>query len=198
MNKFFDGFKKIDPKAKKQIFVIFIIGIALLIFGKGMGGMDNDSSKEDSSKMNIISHSGNENIISSYEKDLERRLEEALSKVEGVGQVKVVITLIHKNEIDIAQDVISETSELKEGESGSQRVTTTESVQRKNVIINDRDGNNQPLVTKQIEPKIEGVIIIAQGGGNAIVKDLLSKSAQALTGVPAHKVQVLKMKAVSK
>ena len=41
---------------------------------------------------------------------------------------------------------------------------------------------------------MEGVVIVAQGGGDPVVSAALNQAAQALLDVPAHKVAVLKMK----
>lgn len=69
---------------------------------------------------------------------------------------------------------------------------------RKKVVIkkspkNNIDGKN-PLALKEIEPKIEGIIIIAQGGDNIFIKNELIKSAQTILNVDAHKIHVMKMK----
>ena len=45
-----------------------------------------------------------------------------------------------------------------------------------------------------MEPEIEGVIIVAEGGGDIIVKNSLISAANAALGVPTHKIEVLKMK----
>lgn len=42
-------------------------------------------------------------------------------------------------------------------------------------------------------PKIEGAIIIAEGGGNANLKANIIQAVSAVTGIAAHKVQVFKM-----
>ena len=51
----------------------------------------------------------------------------------------------------------------------------------------------KPIVVKENTPEIEGIVVVAQGGGNVLVKESISKAAQALFNVPAHKVEVLKM-----
>jgi len=42
--------------------------------------------------------------------------------------------------------------------------------------------------------EISGIVIVAEGGDNVIVKDSLIRAAQALFGVSANKVEVFKMK----
>lgn len=130
-------------------------------------------------------------INNTYEKDLEIRLENLLSQVSGVGKVKVMITLSYGKEIVIAQDINSSLSTTKEiDKSGISKEICDKKSESKKIII---DGKT-PLILKEIEPKIEGIIIIAEGGDNIYIKSELIKSAQTILNVDAHKIQVMKMK----
>ena len=42
-------------------------------------------------------------------------------------------------------------------------------------------------------PTVEGVIVIAQGGVNAVVKQNILEAVQALFPVEAHKIKIMKM-----
>lgn len=53
--------------------------------------------------------------------------------------------------------------------------------------------SGEPFIVKEKTPEIEGIVVVAEGGDDIIVKDAISKAAQALFNVPAHKVEVLKM-----
>lgn len=41
-------------------------------------------------------------------------------------------------------------------------------------------------------PEIEGVLVIAQGGENAVVVQNITEAIQALFGVEAHKIKIMK------
>ena len=58
----------------------------------------------------------------------------------------------------------------------------------------DSKGNRTPLIIQETMPEVEGIVIVAEGGENPQVAQLLSEASQALLNVPAHKVAVLKMK----
>jgi stage III sporulation protein AG len=51
-----------------------------------------------------------------------------------------------------------------------------------------------PLVLREVQPKIEGVIIIAEGGDNILVKEALTNAAEAVLGLDISNVQIFKMK----
>lgn len=112
----------------------------------------------------------------------EKRLESILSMCEGAGNVKVMLTYKNKGTIAVAEN--RNNSENREGESVKSDTGTE-------VVFN---GEKEPVILSQGEPEIEGVVIVAEGGGNIQVKNSLTRAAQALTGVEPHKIEVLKMK----
>jgi hypothetical protein len=172
-------FNKNDKNTNLKLIFAFVLGLFLLL-----------TARSPKKKLDIKTDS-NIQLNNSYEKDLEVRLENLLSQVSGVGNVKVMITLSHSKEIVIAQDTNSSLSTTKEiDKSGAVKETCDKKSESKKIIV---DGKN-PLVLKEIEPKIEGIIIIAQGAGNIYIKSDLIKSAQTILNVEAHKIQVMKMK----
>ena len=50
----------------------------------------------------------------------------------------------------------------------------------------------EPVVAKEVYPEIAGIIISASGGGNASVQAEISGAMEALFGLPANKIKVLK------
>ncbi len=56
------------------------------------------------------------------------------------------------------------------------------------------DGSNVPYIIKKNTPEIEGVLVVAQGGGNASICVDITSVIQALFGIEAHKIKVVKMK----
>ena len=66
-----------------------------------------------------------------------------------------------------------------------------ESVDENREIIVDSE--NKPITEKVILPKIEGAIVIAEGGENAVIKTNVIQAVSAVTGLASHKIQVFKM-----
>jgi len=125
---------------------------------------------------------------SSQNASLENRMAETFSSIEGAGKVKVMITYFSSSEKVIAD----ETNERQSQESEEAKTASEYSKEVKKVTLNSTDGS-EPLVVKELSPKIEGIVIIAQGGSDAQVKEALMKAASALTDVPEYKIEVLKM-----
>ncbi len=177
MNLIQNLFGNRDKNMVMKLISVFILGLVILIFSI--------PTKKEVKPIQNIEHTNN------YERDLELRLENLLSQVYGVGNVKVMITLASSKEIILAEDINTNESMVKEIDKvGSTKESSDKKKESKKIIL---DGKN-PLALKEIEPKIEGIIIIAQGGDNIFIKNELIKSAQTILNVDAHKIHVMKMK----
>jgi len=71
---------------------------------------------------------------------------------------------------------------------GTRVIETTD--ENKEIIV---DSENNPITERVIMPKIEGAIIIAEGGADITIKANIIQAVAAVTGLPTHKVQVFKM-----
>ena len=60
---------------------------------------------------------------------------------------------------------------------------------RQTVLFGSED---VPYVTKELCPKVTGVVVSAEGGDNVKVKTEISEAMEALFDVPPHKIKVLK------
>lgn len=176
-----------SKKIKTDILTFAAVGAALIFMGGLFGG-----SKTEKKTFNTKTE---ESELNFSETSLEDRLKAILSKVDGAGQVDVLITVKSGKEIIVAKEFNKEdTSTGETAVGGDVRNIKSSTEESKYVILENSDGSGKPLVLKELEPEIEGVIIVAEGGGDIIVKNNLISAANAVLGVPAHKIEVLKMK----
>jgi len=126
------------------------------------------------------------------ERALEEDLEEFLSLVAGAGRVRVMVSALGNRETVFAVDTTSNRSYiLEEDAQGGTRDQRQHQTLEQTVITTDRNGKDQPLILREIEPRVEGIVIIAEGGEDPFVRDALTRAAMAVLGVDAHRVQVL-------
>jgi len=109
---------------------------------------------------------------------------DALKHVEGVGKVKVMITVNSSKEAVVNKDSPYEQS------SSEKEKTVKEDEQ---TILVEEDGKKVPYVIKEVEPVVEGVVVVAQGGGNDIIKNQIVEAVSVLFHISSYKVKVLKM-----
>lgn len=103
----------------------------------------------------------------------ETELENILSCVNGVGKTKVMIIYSSSEEKILAKD--------NAGTDDEKTVTKSES------------SINEPYVIKTNSPEIEGVIVVAEGGGNTNIKNTIKDCVSDTLNVALHKVKVLEM-----
>lgn len=85
------------------------------------------------------------------------------------------------------------TSSTTEKDSAGGSRTSAEETIKKEVIFTDENGSSVPATQTVINPKIEGVIVTAEGVDDPNVKTNIISAVEAVTGVPTHKVQVFSM-----
>lgn len=131
--------------------------------------------------------------ISDYEAYLEEKTARTLRYVEGVGEVKVMITLKSGAQKIIEKDQQSSSQTTEEADSqGGTRTSNDISSDKTSIYEQNSDGSQSPYVSKELLPEIEGVIVIADGGDNAVVVQNITEAVQALFGVEAHKIKIMK------
>jgi len=191
--------KKISLKeiGLPKLIMLFMAGILIILlsFPNIFGGKT--KTEESSQNSDNIIQQNDTNMTSydtnTYITDMENKLENILRKVSGIGEVKVMITLKASKEQVTLKDSPYTQESLNEvdGEGGSR---TDNSVKREeSTVLVTKDGNSEPYIIQELEPDVEGVVVIAEGGDNIdIVLDIM-EAAEVLFNVPAHKVKVMKM-----
>ena len=183
-----------DKKTVVKLACFFTLGIGLLVFSRWLSPSLIPGETE------ILKETGvpaSPSLLTdkNYEEQLEGKLEKMFSLVEGAGKVKVMITLAASKEMVVAKDETGENSAtIETDQAGGKREVNSSKSSGQSVILKNSDGSSEPLIVKEKEPVIEGVIIVAEGGGNIYVKDALIRAARAVLGVEANKIEVLKMK----
>ena len=74
--------------------------------------------------------------------------------------------------------------------SGGNRKIEEESNKKEVIFTETKDGSSAPMTQTIVSPKIEGVIVTAEGASNVSIKSNIIAAVEAVTGVPAHKIQV--------
>ncbi len=188
--KFFkELFRNKEKKLVLNFITMLLLGIVLIVasntvFQKNGGEGGGEEEKIFSENREMITQERD------FVSNLEQRIKNALANVEGVGDTEVVITLENEGEIVVAEDNSVDKSEISEGDEGAKRKTNNIKQENKKILLE----SNKPLVLKEIQPKIKGVLVVARGGGNPEVKSSVIKAIQALLNVESHKIEVLKMK----
>ena len=113
---------------------------------------------------------------------LEERLEALLGRIEGAGQVSVLLT-----EKEGSQTLYQTDSQTDADESGSRRTDDT-------VLIEDENRTESGLVRQTLGPVYRGAVILCQGADDPTVKLAVVEAVRCVTGLGADQISVQKMK----
>lgn len=157
---------KIRELAKKYRYPLIVVMIGLVL----MWLPEMFSSKD--FPQTVPSVSEQDNI------DISSELAQILSQIEGVGKVKVMLTVsAGTSTIYQTDDDIGDTT-----------------VRKDTVIITDSDRNDGALIVQVLPEEYRGAIIVCQGGDKASVKLAVMEAVAKVTGLDPACISVLKMK----
>ena len=126
-----------------------------------------------------------------YEQQMEARVKEILSHVEGVGKVDVMIVLKSSEEKVLRVDKDTSSSSTQETDSsGGTRKVESQDISEDTILSGSGDGQ-APFVEKELKPEVSGVVISAEGGGSQKIQAEISEAMEALFDIPSHKNKVL-------
>lgn len=111
----------------------------------------------------------------------EERLCGILSRIDGAGEVSVMITYYGTSSYDVA-------FEQKQNTASSDKETAQST--ENSVILSD----GTPLVKGEVYPKAKGVVIVAEGAGGIQVRKAITDAACAALDIAPYRVCVLEGK----
>lgn len=192
---------------KENMIVLILVGILILVATIPVDGGAKDSKDEakeevligDSRKEDFSMENSDVDLVQNkdeqYIVSLENRVEELLNNMDGVGKVEVMITLKASREYVVEKDSpVTHKSVVEADAQGGNRNTSENQTDETTIYTTDAEGNKIPYVIKINEPEIQGITVVAQGGGNPTLKSEITSVLSALFSLDAHKIMVVKMK----
>ncbi len=165
---------------KEQLLIGGLAGILLLVIAIPVP-------KEENVRENIAVET---EVSRENTESLEKKLKEILQKISGVGRVEVLITyeddgkrIVEKDE-SVSEELVQEADS-----SGGTRTTTTTRTDRETVY----EGTEIPYVIRELTPAVQGILVVAEGGGSETVKMQIRETIEALFGLDSHKISIMKM-----
>lgn len=166
----------------KEWAIILVAGAVLLVLS--VPGLFEKKEKETTATEAVVSQ-GKE-LTEEYEQRMERKLEEILLQVDGVTDAKVMITFRSTMEKVVLQDTMTDEENTQEEDgTGGKRTVQTAKEEKSTVLA-----GNEPYLTKELTPAVEGVLAVISGVKKESILTI-TEAVQALFAVPAHKVKII-------
>lgn len=192
LKNMFTGKKRNENLVVLLVLVIIVVMSINYIWRDGNNKKSNPVQKNEISEDKNVKEVSNDNTDSST--DLEKKLEDILSKIAGVGETKVMITYAESSSVEPVYDEnIKSSNTVESDKSGGTRSISETNNQKQVIYKQNSDGSKEPITKSLVSPKIEGAIIAARGASNDDVKAKIIEAVGAATGISAHKIQVFEM-----
>ncbi|MGI9860021.1 hypothetical protein SDD30_01380 [Moorella naiadis] len=129
-------------------------------------------------------------------REMETQLQQTLEQIAGSGRVAVSVSLKASPLKEFATNTKTTKHSIEEkDQSGGTRMTTDSSEDATMVMARNSQvsGGEAPVVSRESQPEILGVVVVAEGANDALVRLRLSQAVETLWGLAPHQVQVLPM-----
>lgn len=180
-----------DNKKKIENLIFLLVVLVITIIAINVIWKDDNSNKTENKNNNKQLASIDNNANDTYqEENLEIKLENILEKINGVGNVDVMLTYTESTQIIPVYNKTEKTTNTNESDAGGGTRKIEESDVSQEVVYQEKEGKGTIATQKTMSPKIEGAIITAQGAGNSTIKTNIIQAVEAATGLATHKIQV--------
>lgn len=189
--------EKITKKSNKftyMIILIIIAGVMILLVSyfndstPTFLNLSNDTTFQENKREDNLSTS------TTYQDKVKNELKNILSKVKGVGEVDVIIHFEGGEELIPALDSEKSNTVTEERDSnGGNRINNNNKDGTK-VVMSSQGSSTEPLILKTYNPKIIGILIVAEGADDTKLSYQLTKIVSSLYDISESKVSVIPMK----
>lgn len=184
MDSIFSKLKELNSKKQIENIVIFIILLIIIIIV--INSLFNEENvvetKSDAEEIIVNKVNGND--------ELENKLQRVLSNMQGVGNVEVMISYSNTIMQVPMYSTRENTTIIEEQDVNGGKRKTEEVSNEQNIVFEEKSSTKIPAIKQTIMPEVVGVIVIAEGAENSVIKENIKKAVEAVVNIASHRVQV--------
>lgn len=174
-----------NDKVLKIIVFIGLAGIALIFVSSMFTPNDNAVPEED------ITQSSD--TLSQYRQDLCDELGNMIASIDGAGKTKIMLTMEQTTQNVYASDKDVQQKETSQKNDKSENADKQSTEKESYVIVRQSDGSEKALTVSQIMPTVKGVLVICEGGENALVRQRITEAVSAILDISSAHICVTKL-----
>ena len=172
--------KRLKIKSKTDGIILILIGVLVLLvlLPTGNGAQKGDTKANDDMQQSASDTGDKKAVLSDeeYVNELQTQVQKLIESMEGVGAARVMLTLADDGYTYLDKNV-----------------KTQEKMREETTVVYDMGDTNEPYVIRRERPRVEGVVVVAQGGDRPGVITEITDAMQSLFDLEVHKVKVVKM-----
>lgn len=130
--------------------------------------------------------------IEQYVLTTQKKITQIVQMIDGAGKAEVMITPERTIEYVYFQEEKTKTDTQAEDSLNSVKQTTKTEIETSAAVVENKSDGKKALVTTTIMPKIAGVVVICEGGGNAVVQERIINAVSTALNIEQNRVFVTK------
>jgi stage III sporulation protein AG len=180
--------KLINNETYRKFIIIAVLVAIALIFLSGFFKNDNTSTAKATAPQNVVTSE-------QYAENLEKSLTDIVTRIQGAGAAKVLVTLERSTEYVYATEEkrSNQTTEDKSGGSATKNEANNDT-EIKYILVKDADGAQKVVPVTEVQPVIKGVVVVCDGGDNPTVQQNIITAVTTALDITSVRVCVIKAK----
>ncbi|MEK4662746.1 stage III sporulation protein AG [Priestia sp. FSL H7-0729] len=185
----------------RWLIILGLIGVGIMLFNSFVNVKKIDSENigreppdPATSMASIQSDPMDQNPFQAIEIAFEDKIKGVLENIVGVGTVDVMVTVDSTEELVVQRNVKDSQQLTEETDASGGKRHMTQYTRDGEIITYEVSGDQTPIVTKKLKPQIRGVLVVARGAENKVVKDLITDAVEKGLNVAAYRISVVPRK----
>ncbi|MCP1421856.1 stage III sporulation protein AG [Paenibacillus xylanexedens] len=185
----------------RWLIILGLIGVGIMLFNSFVNVKKIDSENigreppdPATSMASIQSDPSEQNPFQAIEIAFEDKIKGVLENIVGVGTVDVMVTVDSTEELVVQRNVKDSQQLTEETDASGGKRHMTQYTRDGEIITYEIEGDQTPIVTKKLKPQIRGVLVVARGAENKVVKDLITDAVEKGLNVAAYRISVVPRK----
>lgn len=177
--------KKITEFLTKEKNIKYVVIVGLLAIGFIFFSEFNGAKGKDTTKTKQPQTTSDE-----YVEYIEQKVHKIVSSIKDVGDVDIMVTLESGKESVYAQEEKKNYDKTEQdSQSSGTKKQEKETSESSAIIVDQGSGNGkQALIEKELEPKIQGVVVVCQGGDDPEVRARVSEAITTALKISSARV----------
>ncbi|WP_019909663.1 stage III sporulation protein AG [Paenibacillus sp. HW567] len=185
----------------RWLIILGLLGVAIMLFNSfvNVKKLDSENTGREpppvESSQSALQQGGTaSDSFDSIEQALEDRTKEILEKIVGVGTVDIMVTVDSTEEVVVQRNMNDSQQQSEETDASGGKRHTTQYTRDGEIVTYSQSGNETPIITKRIKPQVRGVLVVAKGAENKVVRGLIEQAIEKGLNVPGYRISVVPRK----
>ncbi|MEK4437076.1 stage III sporulation protein AG [Paenibacillus sp. FSL K6-2862] len=185
----------------RWLIILGLIGVGIMLFNSFVNVKKIDSENIGreppdpvASMASLPTDPADQNPFQAIEFAFEDKIKGVLENIVGVGTVDVMVTVDSTEELVVQRNVKDFQQLTEETDANGGKRHMTQYTRDGEIITYEISGDQTPIVTKKLKPQIRGVLVVAKGAENKVVKDLITDAVEKGLNVAAYRISVVPRK----